>query len=1859
MERTLTREYWGRFLIELLQNARDAWIAGASGGQDGILRIRLTKDLALVVCNEGESLTPEVVLQSISKFGESPKPYGSAIGHKGIGFKAVLELTRVPRLYSRRDAHGPFDLQIRFDPDEARRLVMNRSPKWDQMVGELLSSGAEEVGADRIPVLRYPLWDDDPPAWLDEVAEFEGHRFNTVVVLPYDSRYDSQLALTREEFVERVQRAIRELSDEVTLLLSVFGQIVIEDEVAGEVHEIVRSEARLPERADGLTRTDVMVSRDRALSSRWWLFEHTLPGHNGLEGDIAVGVRLASREDGILAPVSPLGDRVDVSAADCFHLFFPTKIPTHLPYLFHAYFEVDAGRKGFAEDKEPSNRERMEGLQDLAVEATRYLVSRAAAGELNLIGLPGLFAEVNGKPDDKLAIEFRDQLLARLDGEAWVVTDGVGSPSFAAPAALLIDARPPLPELLPVAFPSNYVHHRLGRAYAASPEPDGLEFLAVRNAIARGEAEGLDAASLSVLLHPDDQGIWEEDKDGGFRALLRVLDYTRRDEDIHALLDDLRSDSTAAFIPVVDEAGQRRMRPPGQRRSIGGAEDAEDVGGILARISITNEAPLVPPPSLGLDFLADGVVDAELLNGIGARLGIRPYQTESILDAIAASSEQPAAEGDLLAFTWRLLLRERVSGYSLANVLRDSSIFQPGRWFWSRPGSNRADGARDVRRARALAYLRIPTKAGDWRPAGELAFGADWATWLDQTKHGVGSTGADRAEAYRDLEQAAPGPEALVAAPADLAGILQLDPDDVLWSESDTGPELPVDHMERHRLLLHAFLLRLGVWEIPPILGQVDYRHPRSEANPPWVTHPDWPDYLVLVANSDADFTRFKHKNIYVAEDYRLGWPMGSDSPFVRALSRGAAVYRNYQRAEMFCPQCTTSGTWHSKRYSSDGDPRIPSFLQWQLTHRPWLPTTVGNGPMVPVVPGEAWQEQDRPDDVRMQQSWMRFLPLVAPEVSEDLAALVGVNRLRDADPPRLVGLLNALRSQFDSGLIDPDRRAGSFESQALAGLHWRLYEQLTKRDPRVVEAALKDVGILASIGRSLVYRPAEEVRHDDGTFSAYKRYFTGVVAFSVLPRDLGVVGDALGIPRFRLDLKRISGGRESPVTEQVRPFIHERAAEFLALQVFHPLGTQPLQLDSHAFTLRTERLRLLEVVQVDDLVLRVEVVDAGLVKEVGAGRGEDLFLDQQSNPPVLYHDLKGDLWEERFRVLAGPHVATLLENPAYSATFQLLLQQETPTELEAFLEDQSISADDVDVVRRQMDLNSGVLRTEERRWWAALLPLLGAKPSESSDAEVYRSETRDALEAAAGKSLAPGLARVLLRAGGGDAARKDTSADGALAALEGTGINLGDLHRRLQDTGDRGLSVDVAARLLADWRRVHGREVSAILAKRGEDLDAARSLPESWKVSPDLVFRIRVGPAEFLGPVVADLLRVGLTPDPSLMVGVHASAYLASLIGDTPEGLAAAWRGLFDEQERARLDHDLALAWRLALRPVLVAARTRPGDAPNIIRTAQEDIDRLLGSLSPDAHALAGRLPLVLGDATGLTEALVSLVTSDRTLAAPSEARVRDVALLFIDAHHLDPVISVLKRCSRQFVDQVRQDIEKVREANIVAKPFDGSHPPLGPHPRPPGARIHVGPRRAHDQRARDRLGVQGERAALATVLDAILVRPISEQNAIIILLIDLLLAMAEEGEIVSNLVSAGRGAIAALDEDDRIESLARFLWVADKSDDFGFDLLGFLSPYAGSEACPLLLEVKNSQDRTFLVSAAEWRRAEAQGERYAFLVVLRSSVDTPVGIELLPNPPQRVELRELSRREETWKVSYLPGGGSDQEAAPVPSGK
>ena len=115
-------EYHGRFLIELLQNARDAFLE-VPDAKDGVVRVRLTSEPALVVANQGAPLTTKVLLQSIGRFGLGTKTKGLSIGHKGIGFKSVLEKNKIYNF--------SFDLDFKNPSQEDIQNVVNSNLDCD------------------------------------------------------------------------------------------------------------------------------------------------------------------------------------------------------------------------------------------------------------------------------------------------------------------------------------------------------------------------------------------------------------------------------------------------------------------------------------------------------------------------------------------------------------------------------------------------------------------------------------------------------------------------------------------------------------------------------------------------------------------------------------------------------------------------------------------------------------------------------------------------------------------------------------------------------------------------------------------------------------------------------------------------------------------------------------------------------------------------------------------------------------------------------------------------------------------------------------------------------------------------------------------------------------------------------------------------------------------------------------------------------------------------------------------------------------------------------------------------------------------------------------------------------------------------------------------------------------------------------------------------------------------------------------------------------------------------------------------------------------------------------------------------
>lgn len=180
--------------------------------------------------NQGARLTPQVVIESLGHIGASTKSEGEAIGHKGIGFRSVLEMSSQPELYSGLQNPGP-TLAVRFDPKEALDRIKEASEQWDEFVAGTQGLDTDDPLAP-VPVLRYPLWVGKVP---DEVRELAASGFDTVVRLPFDSEFARRRGVTEQEWLDEIRRALRDdLSDQILLLLGTFSEVQVHDQLDGQ-----------------------------------------------------------------------------------------------------------------------------------------------------------------------------------------------------------------------------------------------------------------------------------------------------------------------------------------------------------------------------------------------------------------------------------------------------------------------------------------------------------------------------------------------------------------------------------------------------------------------------------------------------------------------------------------------------------------------------------------------------------------------------------------------------------------------------------------------------------------------------------------------------------------------------------------------------------------------------------------------------------------------------------------------------------------------------------------------------------------------------------------------------------------------------------------------------------------------------------------------------------------------------------------------------------------------------------------------------------------------------------------------------------------------------------------------------------------------------------------------------------------------------------------------------------------------------------------------------------------------------------------------------------------------------------------
>ena len=148
-ESQVAHDYRGRLLYELLQNADDAFLEVA-GDNDRVL-FRLTDD-ELWMANTGRAFS-EADVRGLCGLGASSKssahgPKRASIGHKGLGFKSVLEITNEPEAFS---------TTVSFRLGRAQALA-DIAALWESLDRGIPSG---------VPAMRFPTpLDCENPAWV-------------------------------------------------------------------------------------------------------------------------------------------------------------------------------------------------------------------------------------------------------------------------------------------------------------------------------------------------------------------------------------------------------------------------------------------------------------------------------------------------------------------------------------------------------------------------------------------------------------------------------------------------------------------------------------------------------------------------------------------------------------------------------------------------------------------------------------------------------------------------------------------------------------------------------------------------------------------------------------------------------------------------------------------------------------------------------------------------------------------------------------------------------------------------------------------------------------------------------------------------------------------------------------------------------------------------------------------------------------------------------------------------------------------------------------------------------------------------------------------------------------------------------------------------------------------------------------------------------------------------------------------------------------------------------------------------------------------------------------------------------------
>lgn len=305
-ERGATRDYAGRELLELVQNAADA---AAEAGMPGRVHIEITSD-GLIVANTGQPFRRAGV-QSLMAANTSDKQNRRIrlIGAKGLGFRALLNWSSEPFITSG-------ELEIGFSREHAEAhasALATRSPDLAALL-----AGTDAV----VPVLAFPRFGSAAgrtsrpglAALITRARALRTQGYDTVVVAHFGEP-------------DALERAIAQADEfEPQFLLFVPTLETLELRVVGRVPTIWTRQAGVGERLS------LTIRRGDEVDEQVWTCRRRADRITDETGEtssyeLAVAIRHGS------------------SAAGRLHSYFPTDVSLPFPALLHATLELDSNRK--------------------------------------------------------------------------------------------------------------------------------------------------------------------------------------------------------------------------------------------------------------------------------------------------------------------------------------------------------------------------------------------------------------------------------------------------------------------------------------------------------------------------------------------------------------------------------------------------------------------------------------------------------------------------------------------------------------------------------------------------------------------------------------------------------------------------------------------------------------------------------------------------------------------------------------------------------------------------------------------------------------------------------------------------------------------------------------------------------------------------------------------------------------------------------------------------------------------------------------------------------------------------------------------------------------------------------------------------------------------------------------------------------------------------------------------------------------------------------------------------------------------------------------------------------------------------